>query len=259
MKRIWITSLSGAEEAVKHLPAELKAYGIEAGGHFWADDIEKAAWIGVREALVDPRVALWAILGSAEAFAAPTVRYGLALLAITVQAVRGRGFPVALLVSAGAAPPADTLPTPLKGAQVAALQGANPAAKIVARLHTPSPAAAAADYRIDVHASPTIGTWFEVGPIEASWEGAMGGVAGPAEIIFQAVGPKGSLPERSVLSYPLKGMQLALGEKSYLAWAVQNRLDPEASYFFRVQGTADSILFGPYAAGESAELFVMDF
>ncbi|WP_028321012.1 hypothetical protein [Desulfatiglans anilini] len=259
MKRIWITSLSGSEDAVKPLPAELKTYGIEAGAHLWVDDVEKAAWIEAREVLVDPRTALWAILGSGEAFSTPSVRYGLALLAITVQAKRGRGFPVALFVSGGAAPPADTLPTPLKGAQVTALQGASPAAKIVARLHSAPPAAALADYRIEVHASPTLGTWFEAGPVEAPWEGAMAGIAGPAEITFQAVGPRGSLPERSVLSYPVKGMQLALRERSYLAWAVQNRLDSEASYFFKVQGTADSILFGPYGAGESAKVFVMDF
>jgi hypothetical protein len=50
---------------------------------------------------------------------------------------------------------------------------------------------------------------------------------------------------------------LSLGEKEYSAWAAQNELTPETSYFVKIQGTPESLLFGPYSTQEEAELYVL--
>ena len=78
-----------------------------------------------------------------------------------------------------------------------------------------------------------------------------------AEIAFHGVGPKSSLPSKSVLNYPVEGLKLNLGNKEYTAWAVQNELDPDTSYFVKVKGFPESILFGPYSSEEDAEVFVV--
>jgi len=55
----------------------------------------------------------------------------------------------------------------------------------------------------------------------------------------------------------LKGLKLSLGEKEYSAWAAQNELTPETSYFVKIQGAPESLLFGPYSTQEEAELYVL--
>jgi hypothetical protein len=84
----------------------------------------------------------------------------------------------------------------------------------------------------------------------------MFGVAG-AEITFHAVGPTGSLPPKTVLNYPMQGLKLEMGGKEYLAWAAQNELNAETSYFVKVEGYPESILFGPYSTEQEANVFVV--
>jgi len=255
MKKLWMTSLARSEEAVKKVMGQLKTYGLEVNGHFWEDDLQKMAWIKARDALIDTDVALWLILASKENLLAASIRGGFSLLAITVQAQRGLGFPIALLVAEGDPPQADTLPTPLRAALVLSSGDATYGARLVARVHAPMKHPLP-EYRLDVYGNPHIGQWFEVGPREGPWRGAMLGVSG-AEISFHGVGPKGSLPSRSVLNYPMKGLKVNLGDKEYVAWAVQNDLDARSSYFVKVDGCPESILFGPYSSDEEAEVHVV--
>jgi len=56
MKRVWMTSLGRSEELVKKLMAQLKTYGFEVNGHFWEDDLEKVAWMKVRQELIDSKL-----------------------------------------------------------------------------------------------------------------------------------------------------------------------------------------------------------
>ena len=255
MKTIWLTSLIFSEDQVKLLVPQLKTYGLEVKGHFWEDDLGKMAWSKAREELIKPDVALWLILGSDEKLNTPSVRYGLSLLAITVQAKRGSSFPIGLLF-AGGIPSPESLPTSLKGADLFSLTDAAMPAKLVTRVHSAT-AGVSPEYRLDVYGIPQIGQWFEIGPTGNAWPGAMFGVSG-GEITFHAVGPRGSLPEQSVLQYPLKGLKLSLGEKDYIAWAAQNQIDSKTSYFVRVDGCPESITFGPYSTQEEAELYVVN-
>ncbi len=254
MKKIWLTTLSHDENAVKKLISRLKTYGLDVSGHFWEDDLEKMAWMTPRKDML--QTDLWAISASDKDLLNPDFRYGLSLLAITVQAQKGNHFPIIILQTDGDLIDSDTLPTPLRGADI--LSASNPAfgAKLVAKLHTPSDKTSS-DYRLDIYGIPQIGQWFEVGPENTSWQGAMFGVS-DAEITFHAVGPKGKLPEKSVLNYPLKDMKLNLGEKEYTAWAVQNEQNPETSYFVKVEGHPSSVVFGSYSTEDETDVYVIE-
>jgi hypothetical protein len=236
--------------------AQLKTYGLEANGHFWEDDLEKVAWMKPRGELLNSHVVLWAIVGSDKDFQNPAFRYGLSLLAITVQAERGLDFPIAVLQTEGEAISPESLTTALKGVDILSASSATLGAKLVAKVHGVSKAEMSSEYRLDLYGNEHIGQWFEVGPKDGSWSGGMFAVA-DAEIVFHGVGPKGNLPDKSVLNYPVEGLKLNLGDKEYTAWAVQNELDADTSYFVKVKGFPDSILFGPYSHEEDAEVFVV--
>jgi hypothetical protein len=255
MKKVWLTSLVSSEGPVKNVMAQLKTYGLEVDGSFWEDDLDKMSWIKPRDQLIDSKVALWLILASHEDLSTPSVRYGLSLLAITVQAQRGLGFPIVILLTQGEAVSSESLSTPLKGSDCLSLMDAGFGAKLVAKVHGPVKEIAS-DYCLDAYGNPQIGQWFEVGPSKSRWIGAMFGVEG-AKIAFHAVGPKGRLPSRSTLNYPVKDMEVTLGDKKYRVWAVQNELEPKDSYFLKVEGISDSVIFGPYSREEEAEVYVL--
>ncbi|MBN1843954.1 MAG: hypothetical protein JW883_16965 [Deltaproteobacteria bacterium] len=256
MKKVWLTSLVSSEDMVKKLMAQMKTYGLELHGHFWEDDLKKMAWMKAREELVNPQIIFWAILGSEENLRTPSIRYGLSLLSITLQAQRGLDFPIVILQTEGEPVASDSLTTSLKGVEILSASSATLGAKLVARAHASVKEEMSSEYRLDLYGNEHVGQWFEVGPTEVSWSGGMFAVA-DAEIAFHGVGPKGSLPSKSVLNYPVEGLKLNLGEKEYTAWAVQNELNAETSYFVKVTGSPESILFGPYSSEEDTEVFVV--
>jgi hypothetical protein len=233
----------------------MKQYGLEVKGHFWTGDLQKFAWMGPREELTNSNTHLWAILASDEELLAPDNHYGLSALTTTVQAQRGLHFPIVILQTRGELLSSDQLSTPLRGANVISFSDAGLGPKLVAKIHTPAKPIST-EYYIDIIANEQIGQWFELRPTQTNWPGVMFGVA-EADIAFHAVGPKGRLPEKTVLNYPMKGLKLNMGEKEYLAWATQNELDPETSYFIKVDGNPASIIFGPYSEAETTDVFAV--
>ena len=255
MKTIWITSLGSSQEPVKKLMSQMKTYGIDVQGHFWKDDLKAMAWMAGREDLLDPKIAMWGILGSDKELLSPDNLYGLSLLAITVQAQRGSLFPIMILQTTGDSIDPDLLSLPLQGARVMSTSDAGLGAKLVAAVHK-QPKATPSEYYLDILGNDQIGQWFEVRPTQGTWPGVMFGVNG-ADIAFQAVGPSGSLPTKTVLNYPMQGLKLEMGGKEYTAWATQNELNSETSYYVKVDGFPESILFGPYSPEEEADVFVI--
>jgi hypothetical protein len=255
MKKLWLSSLDGSKEGVQKFMKLMKPLGLEVNGHFWENDLGKMAWSGPRKSLLEKDMALWAIIGSDEDFSKPDVRYGLSLLAFSVQGIKGQGFPIVVLQTKGDSLNPETLPTPLKGATVLSASQATLGAKLVAMVHK-TVASLKTDYHIDIYGNPEIGQWFEVGSSESGWNGAMFGIS-EGEILFHAVGPRGRLPSETVLNYPMKGLKLDLGETAYEAWAVQNPIDIGSSYFVKVEGHPDSIIFGPYTTEDEAEVYVI--
>ena len=116
VKTVWLSSLVSSENTVKNLISQLKTYGLEVKGHFWEDDLEKMAWAKAREELIKPDVTLWLILSSQENLSNPSIRYGLSLLTITLQAHKGLSFPLVILLPQGENPPQwKPFPLPLEG------------------------------------------------------------------------------------------------------------------------------------------------
>lgn len=254
-KTVWTSALARREDAVKALYGKIAGYGLEVKGHFWEDDPGKMAWMAPREELVKPEAAAWLIVASPEDLRRPSVRYGLSALALTVRAARGEAFPILLLHSGREAIDPESLPTPLRPAATLRQDDPGLGAKVVAKIHAAAKGRPA-EYRLDVYGNAQIGQWFEVGPAGGEWAGAMFGVDG-GEVLFHGVGPSGVLPSRCTLEYPVKGMKVALGDAVFEAWAVQNAVPSGTSYFAKVKGEPDAVLFGPYAAGDDAEVYVV--
>ncbi len=251
MKKIWITALEAPEQSgaqVQALMALVRSYGLEGGGHFWQDDLPKAAWLGALESLAERETALWIIAASKKSLESASVRYGLGLLSLTVQAKRGYGFPIFVL-DTDEGLDAASLPAPLRGAELFPIGFSSLGAKLAARANMPMKPLNPG-YRLDLHASEHFGLWFEVGPDTGeTWNGALLGVAGGA-IDFHGVGPAGALPHKAVLEYPMQGLTLESGGKEYTAWGVQNHLDSDTSYYVRVRDIPESMVFGPLEGGD---------
>jgi hypothetical protein len=254
-KRVaWISSIGPSDADIQKLIAMLQQYGLVGQGHVWSDDPDQMAWMGPREELLKAETSMWIILATPEGLQGSSVRYGLSLLALTVQAQRGSSFPMAVITvqSSGARP---DLPTPLRSAACMALEESGLGPKIVALAHKKS-GKGSASYHCDVYGNPRIGQWFEVGPAGEEWSGALFAVD-QGEIRFHAVGRRGVLPERATLEYPSKGIQLELQNTTFTAWACRNRLSQQESYFVQVSGRPESILFGPFPENEDPELFTL--
>ncbi len=247
MKQVCITALEENKEQVQKLMSLLKTYGLDSNGSYWIDDLKKHAWLSHKERICDSQTALWIILGHEKSIQTESVRYGISLLALSVQATKGNGFPVVYITTDNGNISPETLPAPLQNCTI--LEQSNPAlgAKIVAKATMPA-AGQHRDYRIEVHAHESFGLWFEVGPsADSIWNGAILGVDS-GEIDFHGAGPAGTLPEKAVLEYPVKGLKLKSGEREFTAWAVQNRIGDDMSYYVRVHDIARHILFGPYSS-----------
>ena len=256
MKQIWLTSLGSSQDPVNSLMSNLKTYGLDVSGHFWKDDLKNMAWMAPVENITDPKIPFWAILASGNELNNPDIRYGLSLTALSIQAKKGNHFPIIILQQTQPdLISSDQLPTPLKNADILSVSDPGIGAKLVAKAHT-SPKPIPAEYHINIHGNEQIGQWFEVRPEKNSWPGIMFGVT-DAEISFQAAGPAGCLPDKSVLNYPVQGLKLNLGETEYTAWATQNALNDETSYFVKVDGFPKSIIFGPYSEKEAADMYVL--
>ena len=254
-KKIWLSAFNCPEETVQAVMAKMKTYGLATDGHFFTDDTEKMAWAAPRKEILDTSVSMWLICCSAESLELASFRYGLSMLALAVQAERGAGFPIAIIQLGDESIDTDSLPTPLAGAKVFPLAADAYAAKVIAAIHSPVPQITR-EFRLDTYGIPNVGQWFEIGPADSTWKGVIFAVS-DGEIKLQAVGPAGQLPEKSVLNYPQQGLEIAVGETTFIAWAVQNELPPDSSYYVKVEGTPEKIMFCPYSSEEETEAFIL--
>ncbi|HAJ25790.1 MAG TPA: hypothetical protein DCG53_00830 [Syntrophus sp. (in: bacteria)] len=255
MKKIWISALEKDQEKVQKIMSTVKTYGLAVDGHFWLDDLTKMAWDSALEPLAAKDTALWIIIGAEASWQTLSIRQGLSLLALAVQHQKGLGFPILIVPTEGTIDP-EMLPTLFRGAEVIPFTTATLGPKIVALANRPV-TPLDPGYRLNLHALHGIGLWFEVGPPkDIPWDGAMFGVHG-ADIDVHGVGPADGIPARTVLEYAMKGMKVNLGEEEFNAWAAQNHLDGAMSYYVRVQGVPDKLLFGPYAANDDAEVHIV--
>jgi hypothetical protein len=255
MKTVWITAFDKEKDAVRvaALSQLLKRYGLATQGHFWVDEPEKLAWRAGLDALNAARADLWLILADDAALAKPSVRYGVSVFAASLRESRGSGFPIVLSGATGVA----SAPELLGDATVLAENNAAWPAKMVARANL-ARAGEPQDYRFEVVGEEQLGQWYAIGPRAGEWQGVMFGVqGGGATIDFQAVGPRGKLPEKTVLEYAQEGLTLQVGEREFAAWAVRNRLGSDDVYYARVKGLPEAVLFMPYTDDSEASATIL--
>lgn len=256
MKNVWISALTENQPRVVAVTALLKQYGLNCTGHFWTDAPEKMSWRSAIEGLLEAKADMWLVLADDIEMAKPSVRYALSLMAAAARRLKGAGFQIVLLWNSPA-PAADSLPPLLAPVTMVEEAVASWPAKIVAKANMPGKAAAV-DYRLDIQGDERLGQWFEIGPTKGCWNGVVLGVSGEgAEISFQAVGPKGILPEKTTLEYAQEGLKIEAGSREFTAWAVRNAVDSETSYFARIKGCPEAILFMPYADDTEAGATVL--
>ena len=249
MKTVWITALKEDHARVAAVTQVLKRYGLDCKGHFWADAPEKLSWRAALNGLLEARADVWLILADDVEFAKPGVRYGLSLMMAALRQAKGPAFSVLMLWNSPA-PAAATLPALLQSATLVEEASSAWVAKIVARANMPAKAAPA-DYRFDILGDERLGQWFEIGPREGHWNGVVLGVRGEgAGINFQAVGPAGVLPEKATLEFAQEGLKIEASGTEFTAWAVRNVIGPESSYYARITGSPEAVLFMPYADGD---------
>jgi hypothetical protein len=255
MKAIWISAMKKDEAAAQKMAAPFKTYGIEAQGHFWENDNAKMAWLGARDAILNDQIALWAILADREDLENGDLRYGLSMVALTIQAKSGPGFPIVVLQTDGDPLKTDELPTPLQRANILPAFDPGTPAKLVAKVHAKPPALPAA-YHLDMVGSEQLGQWLEVYPAADPWPGIIFGVD-DGEIAFQAVGRPGKLPKTSTLNYAMQGLKLESAGTQFTAWATQNEISVDSAYFVKISGSPKTLLFGPYAEDQEADMYII--
>ena len=250
-KKVWITSLAKDKNKITGLLTLVKKYGLVPNGHFWVDDIAGMAWQSPLDNLVDRKTVLWIISGAKKDFESESVRYGLSLLCLSMQNIKGIGFPIIFLNSDDSTDN-DFLPTPLKGCEIISFHNKFLGAKITAMANTPVKKILM-NYRINIHANQGYGIWFEFGPLEGRvWNGALAGSL-KSEINAHGVGESGSLPLKSVLEYQMQGLKLKKGENEYTAWAVKNTIDENQSYYVRFSDIPGVVLFGEFPDDDNNE------
>ena len=257
-RKIWLSWIADKDSkadpgATLH---SLQKNGLQTSGGHWIDDVAKAAWAELIPVLSDPQQTdAWVIALDSASFNKPSIRYALSVLAGTAHDRRGPAFPV-VLVGIDFKPTAADLPTFLRDCTIYPFSDAGWPAKLVASFFKKAEGTAQ-EFRFAMHANQYTGQWFEIGPRVGNWNGAMFGVSGEAKISHHAVGPKGVLPERTVLEYAIKDMKATVGDTEFTVWAVQNKIDAEQSYYVKVDKTPPKIVFGGHPESDNAEVYVI--
>jgi hypothetical protein len=257
-KKVWVTWLPTGEGAPQPdgVLKNLASAGLQVSGSAWIDDFEKMAWYDLGTTLQEPAKAdLWLIAGRSKEFQSARHRYGLSLVTAMTRDRRGSGFPIVCLGLDGVIA-AEEMPTLMRGIRFIPAADSNWSAKIAAGF-LKKVDGAVPDFRLSATGHPFIGQWFEVGPREGEWQGVMFGVSIEGKISHHLVGPKGQLPERSVLEFAIEGIQAEVGGCGYTAWSVQNRIGPNDSYYIKVEGHPSRLLFGGHPGTDQAEVSVV--
>jgi hypothetical protein len=258
-KKIWVSWLPGkaCEAELQQTIKALQQVGLEVSGAPWIDDLEKCAWTELAEMLAaDNGPDLWLVSGRQEDFANPRFTYGLSLL---VAAMSPANPTVKVFAQCIDGKLEQALPTLCADW---GLLDSNPgwSAKVVAAAYSPAAKKPEADFYFTVIAHSALGQWFEVGPVagEDEWQGAMFGLnEGDAKIVFQAVGPRGQLPEKAVNEFPAQGIEAEISGVNYTAWALQNKISDQQSYYVKVTGFPQKIMFGGHPGTDQAEVQVI--
>lgn len=259
-KRCWLTWLPSGDQAPDPggVVSALSRVGLDVAGAPYVDDLEKAAWseLGALLCDADKPADLWVVAGRTADFDTISVRYGLSLAAAMALG-RDGGPPAMLVLHLDGDGHSLDLPTLFGNGQRLDGRASTWAAKVVAMAHK-RPAPAPVDFYINVIGHPMIGTWVEVGPTEGdTWRGALMGVSGEGEVLHQAVGPRGQLPERTTLNYPSTGIKADVAGEAFTASSVRNTIGAGESYYAKISGHPGKLIVGSDVGSDAPEVSVV--
>jgi len=255
MQKILFTSLQTSRNEAEKLAYPLfKNYGMDIDVHSWKTFPKEFAWAELLEILATGKYGLWVPILSRDDLDDPGYCYMLSAALLGIKAVLGKELSVGLVGLI----PENTLKKPLPFLLQslpffdAGLATLGP--KLITLYHKKNKFTNDS-YRLGLHGNGHIGQWFEVGPVAETWKGITFGVCEGSEILFQAVGPRGRLPEKSTLNYPMQGIKMTLKNANYTSWAVKNELGDDSSCYIKVKGEPESIVFSPFMDEDEIEMY----
>ncbi len=231
-KKVFLSAMEKDEQAVAGLFARVKAAGFDVNGHFWSHEEKELTKVLPTQEVEN--VDAWVIFAPKQISSETLV--GVTLTLLTVRTFRETQLPVIIVGSN------QDLPPLLNTAEFTTAE------KLAVRLSTRTAIRKKwieDDFRLSAHCQSGVGYWLEVGPADGNmWKGALVGADTSlgGTIDFQAVGPKGSMPERTVLEYPVRDARLSAGGSEYTAWGCQNQLTDADSFYVRLKGLVPSLL-----------------
>ncbi len=250
---VLLTLLERNEPLARQLGEEISRLGADVQAHFWNDRPDAQVLAQMVKELCSPDLNAWVIAGSMNSFSTETMS-ALSLLAIAARNAREQTDAAELAVVISPSGVASLrLPKPLANAKVVStgLGGRVIAAAATAKPYDPLP------YRLNFLPLHGLGMWLEAGPTRDPWDGVLLGTRGCSPDAH-GVGQSGIIPLRCTLKYPVTGMKIEASSGTFTAWGIANILTPAESYFTRLDGLPETIMFGPFPKGDDPDLYVLD-
>jgi len=235
-----VLCILGNEPADHPAEAELRSVGFATFSITWKElNAQQNAWIQILPPLDDPTVVAWVLVGKAEDFT-DEARSKVALL--TLAMLRDRPPVTAFVLTDGD----DILDAPHAMSHIQIYRHTQKyAVKLMVAKAKPQPFATL-PFHARTHLDPLIGAWLEIAPpAGVTWPGFMAGVTN-AEISAFGVGPRGVLPVKSTLQFPMLGIKGKLGENPFSACAAKNELSDDISCYMRLNGTPSLVFCAEY-------------
>lgn len=245
-KCAWIITLGTDDSPAQAAAAQVSAYGLPPQGQRWST--QAGSWMASAQEAAQANAAVILLTGDMALYADPAIRRQLALFRLALQTHR-QSVVNGLILATSALPALPDGPAGVLDDWLVVTDN-RWMAKAVARAH--APVAPAWPARLGLHAQERLGVWLEVHPDpEQIACGALLGVSGnDSSISFHAVGPAGALPHKTINEYALQGLKFDVGALAFEAWAVQNSIPPEQSYFVRLENEPDYLAIGTLPNGE---------
>lgn len=254
-KKVWITMLSDDPVKAKEINAQLLEYAIKPQGHFFKDDLEKMEWSTCIGEILNKDTGLWLICGKKEDLLKESILKGLSLTALAVQYIKGEKFPIIIVSDIDMEK--ESLPFAFQNAIILPFESGSIGVKAAAKVNI-SPKPSKRDFRLNIIPIQGSGIWIEVGPKKQGWKGILAGVLKPEKVDALGVGEKEKIPDKSVLEYPVRGMEIEINQREFYAWGAKNIITETDSAFFRIGKNSSSIIFGDFNDGEDQSVYIID-
>lgn len=236
------------DESLGHpVEAELRAVGFAPFPVTWKElDAYPNAWIQILEPLDDPGVVAWVIVGKAADFT-ESVRAKVAMLTL---ALRRKNPPATAFVLTDGEGFED-VPYAMNHIHIYR-PGQKYAAKLLVTTIKPQ-SFSPLHFHVKAHVVPLVGAWLEVGPPDdETWYGFTAAVT-HAKIVGFGIGPRGAIPKKSKLQFPILGIEGTLGDLPFSGCAAKDELSSEVSCYMRLDGVPGNVLCLDYPDDDQSE------